>query len=152
MQILFEGGCYSGAGTIIFTHVMMLAPSDGAQTRVDLGVDTSCGRQVDLYRFFPTRAGISPLVYMYQPPPSSRASPLALLMHGHKYLSGRVQILIEGGYYFIQHGQLCGYYSKADTIRRAGTIWGNTVPFPAFSRINLGNTFVLMNCMCKYAA
>ena len=76
---------------------------------------------------FPTRAGISPLVYVYQPPPSSRASPLALLTRGHKYLSGRVRILIEGGYYFIQHKQSCGYYSRADTIRRAGTIRGNTV-------------------------
>ena len=127
MQILFEGGYYLGAGIIIFTHVMTLslAPSDGAQTRVDLGVDTSCGRQVDLYRFFPTRAGISPLVYVYQPPPSSRASPLALLTastRGPKYLSGRVRILIEGGYYFIQHRQLCGYYSRADTIQHAGTI------------------------------
>ena len=118
MRILFEGGYYSGAGTIIFMHVMTpsLAPSDGTQMRVDLSVDTSCGRQVDLYRFFPTRAGISPLVYVYQPPPSSQASPLALLTRGHKYLSGRVQILIEGGYYFIQHGQSCGYYSRADTI------------------------------------
>ena len=108
-------------GTIIFTHVMTpsLAPSDGAQTCVDLGVDTSCGRQVDLYRFFITRAGISPLVYVYQPPPSSRASPLELLTRGHKYLSGWVWILIEGRYYFIQHGQSCGYYSRADTIQRA---------------------------------
>ena len=32
MRILFEGGYYSGADTIIFTHVTpALAPSDGAQ-------------------------------------------------------------------------------------------------------------------------
>ena len=100
------------------------------QTHVDLSVDTSCGQEVDLYHFFPTCAGISPLVYMYQPPPSSWASPLALLMastRGPKYLSGWVWILIEGGYYFIQHRQSCGYYSGADTIRHAGTIRGNTV-------------------------
>ena len=97
--------------------------------RVDLGVDTSCGREVD-YRFFPTHAGISPLVYVYQPPPSSRASPLALLTastRGPKYLSGRVRILIEGEYYFIQHRQSCGYYTRVDTIRCAGTIRGNAV-------------------------
>ena len=132
MRILFEGGYYSKVGTIIFMHMMTpaLASSDGAQTHVDRGVDTSCGREVDLYRFFPTHTGISPLVYVYQPPPSSRASPLALLTastRGPKYLSGRVRILIEGGYYFIQHRQSCGYYSRADTIQRVGTIRGNTV-------------------------
>ena len=122
--MLFEGGYYSGAGTIIFPHVMTpaLAPSDGAQMRVDLGVDTSCGRKVDLYRFFPTRAGIMPLVYVYQPPPSSRASPLVHLMastRGLKYLSGQVRILIVGGYYNVFHSALAivrvlfegGYYS-----------------------------------------
>ena len=65
---------------------------------MDLSVDTSCGREVVLYRFFPTRTGISPLVYVYQPPPSSRASPLALLTastRGPKYLSGQVRILFH---------------------------------------------------------
>ena len=42
-------------------------------------VDTSCELGIDLYRFFPTRAGVLPLVYVDQPPPSSRASALALL-------------------------------------------------------------------------
>ena len=46
MWILFEGGFYSGADTIIFTHVvtLALAPSDGAQTE-----------RGDLYRFLNTR-------------------------------------------------------------------------------------------------
>ena len=67
-----------------------------------------------MYRFFPICVGILPLVYVYQPPPSSRASPLVLLtssIRSPKYLGGRVQILIEGGYYFISTG------NRADTIR-----------------------------------
>ena len=43
------------------------------------------------------------------------------------YLNGRVRVLIEGRYYFIQHRQPRGYYSRANTIWRAGTIRGNTV-------------------------
>ena len=81
-----------------------------------------------LVLLFPTRAGILPLVYIDQLPPSSRASPLALLLQrGPNCLSRQVQILIEGGYYFIKHRQLCGHYSRADTIQRADTIRGNTV-------------------------
>ena len=40
---------------------------------------------------------------------------------------GVVQILFEGRYYFTQHRQSRGHYSRADTIRRVDTIQGNTV-------------------------
>ena len=66
-QILFGGGHYyfnaSGDTTLV--------PSDGAEMRVD----TSCGPGVDLYSFFPTCTGVSPLVLGPDPDWwSSRAS------------------------------------------------------------------------------
>ena len=84
-------------------------------------VDTNCGRGVDLYHFFPTHAGVSPLVFG---PASSIDGPRELhfsqhlLPRGSNYLNGQVRILIKGGYYFIQHRQscryylMCGYYSR----------------------------------------
>ena len=157
MQILFEGGYYSGVGTIIFTYVMTpaLVPSDGVQMHVDFGVDTSCGREVDLQHFFSTRAGISPLV---QYTCTSLLHPRELLpWHFSRLLHvtpniwvGRCRYynVIEGGYYFIQHRQSCRYYSKADTIRRAGTIWGNTVHAikPQCSRCKHKKLTVLLHC------
>ena len=40
---------------------------------------------------------------------------------------GVVRILFEGGYYFTQHRQSRGQYSRVDTIRCADTNRGNTV-------------------------
>ena len=54
--------------------------------------------------FFPTNAGVLLVSF-------SLGFLQLLLPHGPNYLSERVQILIEGGYYFIQHRQLFGYYS-----------------------------------------
>ena len=92
--ILFGGGYY-------YFHAhsdTALAPSDGAQTHVD----TSCGRGVDLYCFFPTCAGVSPL------PASSIDDPrevhpwcfsLFLLPCDPNYLNGQilldVRVLLE---------------------------------------------------------
>ena len=42
-------------------------------------------------------------------------------------MSGQVRLLFEGGYYFYQQRQSCGYYSRAGAIQCAGTIRGNTV-------------------------
>ena len=74
---------------------------------------------------FPTSAGIPPPVLE----PASlclRASPLASYVFPYHMASivwvRQVRILIEGGYYFIQHRQLFGYFSRAHTIQRAGTI------------------------------
>ena len=39
---------------------------------------------------------------------------------------GKVRILFECGYYFLQHDKLRGYYSRAGTIQSAGNIRGNT--------------------------
>ena len=73
---------------------------------------------VDLYRFFPpTHTWVSPLVLG---PASSIDDPCELqswrfsqllLPCGPNYLNWRMQILIEGRYYFVQHRQSCGYYS-----------------------------------------
>ena len=91
-RILFGGGHY-------YFHARgdtALAPSDGAQTREDTG----CGRGVDLYRFFPTCAGVSPLVLGLASSiddPRERCFSWLLLPRGPNYLNGRVRILIEGG-------------------------------------------------------
>ena len=110
MRILFRGGHY------YFTHVRW------RQVMKHKRVWTMKSWLVSL---FPTRAGVLPLVYVDQLPPSSRASPLALLSASPtmwpQLFEWAVWILIEGGYYFIPHRQSCGYYSRADTIR------GNTV-------------------------
>ena len=130
--ILFGGGHY-------YFHACSdttLAPSDGAQTRVD----TSCGWGVDLYRFFSTHRSFTTstwtsLLHRW----SLRASPSALLTASPTTWPGHlgvVRILIEGGYYFIQHRQLCEYYSRADSILRVGTIWGNIV----IASMTWGNT------------
>ena len=74
---------------------------------------------------FPTSAGI--------PPPGLEpaslclwASPLASYVFPYHMASivwvRQVRILIEGGYYFIQHRQSFGYLSRAHTIQHAGTI------------------------------
>ena len=61
-----------------------LAPSDGAQ----MHADTSCGQGVDLYHFFPTHAGVSPLALL-------TASPTTW----PQLLNGCVRILFKDGYY-----------------------------------------------------
>ena len=122
MRILFEGGYYSGADTIIsrtWWHRRW------RQVMKHKRVWTTRSWLVSL---FPTRAGVLPLVYVDQFPPSSRASPLALLSAlpttwpqlfvwaGADTNRGRilfhsaqaiVRILFEGGYY-----STCGYYSR----------------------------------------
>ena len=97
-------------------------------------------------RFFPTDTGIPPLEL--EPASSIHASfslgfLRLLLPRGPNYLSGRVQILIEGRYYFIQHRQSCRYYSRVDTIRRAGTIRGNTVGSQRCSWTSLATMFTI---------
>ena len=127
MRILFEGGIYSGADTIISRTWWHRRWCQVKHKRM-------WTTRSWLVSLSPTCAGFLPLVYVDQLPPSSR-SPLALLsaspttypLCGFNYLCGQVRMLIEGEYYFIQHRQSCGNYSRADTIQRADTIRGNTV-------------------------
>ena len=115
-------------GSIIFTH--MVTPCWRQVMEHKTSVDTSCGQGVDLYHFSPTRAEVSPLVLGPDSSiddPCKRRFSWLLLPCGPNYLNGRVWMLIEGRYYFIQHRQLCGYCSRADNIRRVGTIRGNIV-------------------------
>ena len=90
-------------------------------------VDTNCGQGVDFYRFFPTHAGVSPLVLgpasSIDGPRKLRFSQLLLPMWPQSFewvgadtnrgwilfhtAQAIMRILFEGGYY-----STCGYYSR----------------------------------------
>ena len=124
-----------------FMHVVVtpaLAPSDEVQTRVD-DEELTCIAFPNTCRSFANT--------IHGPASSILASFSLGASLGFAYNVAPIICVGRCGYYFIQHRQSCGYYSRADTIRRVDTIRGNTVIIYSKCTQSLIIRFLIHSCL-----